>query len=1095
GPGGKTYWRSLDELACTPQFQEQLAREFPPGASELSTPLSRRSFMHLMGASLALSGLAACRRPVEKILPYTKAPEYGVIGLPLYYATTMTLGQEAVGLLVESNDGRPTKIEGNPAHPMSGGASSAFAQAAILELYDPDRSTHPVVEGKAYRDGERERGYEAALRVLRERRARLAAVQGAGLHVLSGALVSPTLLRLREQLLLALPKARWHVWEPLGDDAIRAGSRLAFSDDLHAHYHLDRADVVLVLDADPLGLDADALHLAGDFAERRRPEDPDDTMSRLYVVEPSWTITGTMADHRLRVRPSEVGGLLLRLGAELARRGLVLPGEIAQALASVRAGEGHERFVAAVAKDLLAARGRAVIIAGRNQPREVHALVHALNAALDAPGKTVEYIRQLDAGRPLQVESMRELAQALGSGAVDTLVVLGGNPLYDAPADLALAERLRGGQTMLVHLGLYADETAAAAQVHIPRAHFLEAWGDARATDGTVSVVQPLIAPLYGGWSDLELVSVLVSGQLRRGHDLVRETWRAAGIAGVSGGKDGAPAGPAPAAGGAPDRGAAPSELDVLFELAWRKVLRDGLLAGSAAAPTVPVLQAAAIGAALPALAQGPSTGLEIVFCPSHATYDGRFANNGWLQELPDPITKLTWDNAALLSVRTARQLGVEQDDMVRIRVRGRSLEAAVCVQPGQADGVVTIALGYGRRTTGRIGAGAGFDAYRLRDSAALGFDTGVTVEKLGRKYDDPRDLRGFDLDNARDGTWLDWLRVTGLVRAQDHFSQQEDEKWNMNRTYRSPGGAKKEEGKGLARTADHHAVQGRALIREADLAEFRKKPDFAQHMVHHPPLKSLWEERKKTGQQWGMAIDLSVCTGCSACVVACQAENNIPIVGKAQVRKGREMHWLRVDRYFSGSVDDPQTAHQPVPCMQCENAPCENVCPVAATVHSQDGLNDMAYNRCVGTRYCANNCPYKVRRFNFLDWRHYYERDENDDVLPVARLKYNPDVTLRSRGVMEKCTYCVQRIRGAERDAKLRGQDRVADGVIVPACAQACPVDAIVFGDIMDPNSRVSQVKKSQRNYTMLAELNVKPRTSYLARIRNQNPELRDHE
>jgi molybdopterin-containing oxidoreductase family iron-sulfur binding subunit len=511
-----------------------------------------------------------------------------------------------------------------------------------------------------------------------------------------------------------------------------------------------------------------------------------------------------------------------------------------------------------------------------------------------------------------------------------------------------------------------------------------------------------------------------------------------------------------------------PSAFELIFDRHWHKVLHDGLL-HEGSSPTATTVKGDKIAAAIPAIKPAPGDGMEITFPPDAKLFDGRFANNGWLQELSDPITKLDWDNAALLSVRTAQALGVEKDDMVQVTVRGRTVDAAVFVQPGQADNTVTLALGYGRRNTGRVGTGAGFNAYLLRDSAALGFDVGATVKATGSKYHDPRDEN-----------FLDLIKITGLVTTQDHTS-------TVARL------------KGLVSTQDHHAVEGRPLAREASLSEFRKEPDFAKHEVHLPELKSLWDGPSYmvpqigkpavgfTGQQWGLAIDLSACVGCNACAIACQAENNIPIVGKAQVRKGREMAWIRVDRYFSGDTDNPEAIQQPVTCMQCENAPCENVCPVGATVHSGDGLNDMVYNRCVGTRYCANNCPYKVRRFNYLDFR--------GDVTEIAKLMYNPDVTLRSRGVMEKCTYCVQRIRGAQRDAKLHGEDRVTDGVITPACAQACPAEAIVFGDITDPNSRVSLVKKSQRNYEMLAELNVKPRTSYLARIRNLNPELSSHE
>lgn len=1100
-PNDKVYARSLDQLAETPEFRDFLHREFPEGASELRSPISRRSFMSLMGASLSLAGLASCRRPEEKILPYTKAPEDMVIGLPTYYATAMPIGAATYGVLVESNEGRPTKIEGNPLHPYSLGATNSFVQGAILELYDPDRSAGPVIDGKdheeasaavalAHESAHGEAHGEASTAAKETRRFAeddvLVALRGLldnplGLHILTGSITSPTMLRLREQMKAEKPSVRWHTYEPIGEDNIVAGSQIAFGAELVVHIDYEKADTVLALGADPFGLHPDAVKNTRGFAKRRRPDRPDATMSRLYVVESAWTITGTNADHRLRVRPSEVTAFAVALAGELVKRGVALPPNVAEALPKGLPAKLDAKFVAAVAEDLIQSRGRVAIAVGHGQPKEVHALVHALHSALGAVGNSVTYTTAIDAGRSLDRDSLNELGQALDKGEVKTLVVVGGNPVYDAPVDFGFAERLQKSKARLIHLGLYRNETAQAAAVHIPRAHFLEAWGDARARDGTASIIQPLIAPLYNGWSDIELIAFLLTGKRQKGFDLVRDTWRGlaasrmpAPVPAAEPAQPGAaPAAPAAATlAAAPVAAAAtpaaptnpppgmPSDGVVLaatlfWDRFWRKALRDGVIEQTAFSPVVPGLKAQEIAAAMPALSAIKPREMEVQFLTDAKIYDGRFANNGWLQELPDPITKLVWDNAALLSMETAKALGVEKDDMVRISVRGKSIEAAVFVQPAQANGTVSIALGYGQKGTGRVLRGAGFNAYEIRHLDGLAFDE-AKVEKIGSKYTDPRD------------EWFgDLVHLTGLVSTQDHF-----------------------------------AMEGRPLVREASLTRFRKKPDFAQHAVHHQPLVALWDdpEELKKGQQWGMTIDLSACVGCGACTVACQAENNIPIVGKAQVRKGREMHWIRIDRYFSfasqtlehaGDLNDNNTevTHQPVPCQQCEQAPCENVCPVAATTHSSDGLNDMVYNRCVGTRYCANNCPWKVRRFNFLDWR--------GDVEEVAKLKYNPDVTLRSRGVMEKCTYCVQRIRGAQRDAKLKlanhqaTTDRVADGVITPACAQACPADAIAFGDILDPNSRVSREKNSKRNYAMLAELNVRPRTTYLARIRNPNPAL----
>lgn len=1134
----KVYWRSLDQIADKPEFRAFVQREFPEGASELKGAVNRRSFMTLMGSSLALAGLAACRRPEEKILPYVKAPspEDLVLGLPNYYATAMSLGTGVVGLLVESNEGRPTKIEGNPKHPATGGKSSIHAQAAILELYDPDRSTGPLMAGSdqdalpaAAPTHDAHGGHgEAPAPVARffaeldiesflgKQRSQYLAAAGEGLYVLAGSMVSPTLWRMRDQLKKELPKARWLSWEAVSEDNLDAGAQLAFGQQVVSHVDLSQANIVVTIGGDPLGLDSDLLRHARGFASRRKPEKAGDAMNRLYTVESAWTVTGTNSDHRLRLKPSEVALFAVALAAELAKHGVALDPALVAALPKAPSTI-DAKFVAAVADDLSQNRGKAAILVGREQPKEVHALVHALHGALGAMGTTVTYTQSRDPDRLLDRDGLAELKTALDSKAAKTLVVLGGNPAYDLPVDFGFAERVKASGAALVHLGLYRDETARSAALHIPRAHFLEAWNDVRGRDGLVSIVQPLIAPLYRGWSDIELVSYLVTGRRAKGYDLVRETWRgsvlakyvpptpplpepvipavpppagkgagavvkdavkaaqtaqaqgkgalatgaaaakaAVAAAGAAVVEQVAPAGSVPAvAAPAPD----PEQgFALFFDRAWRKALHEGVMDGWSFPALTPSLNSAQIASVMPGLAALVPQAMEVQFLVDFKIYDGRFANNGWLQELPDPITKLVWDNAALLSMDTAKQLGVEKDDMVRITVRGKSVDAAVFVQPGMASGVVAIALGYGRQSAGHIAKGAGFNAYQIRHSDGLWFDA-AQVQKLDTKYTDERDY------------WYgDTTHITGLVSTQDHF-----------------------------------AMEGRPLVREATLTRFHKRPDFAQHAVHHKPLRAIWDEpaELKQGQQWGMAIDLSSCIGCGACTLACQAENNIPIVGKAQVRKGREMHWIRVDRYFSfgstalGAQDLTDTStevtHQPVNCMQCENAPCENVCPVAATIHSSDGLNDMVYNRCVGTRYCANNCPWKVRRFNFLDFRRDVEFAAFGGETPeVAKLRFNPDVTVRSRGVMEKCTYCVQRVRGAQRDAKLKtGSDRIQDGAVVTACQQSCPADAISFGDILDPSSRVSQDKASKRNYAMLAELNAKPRTTYLARVRNPNPTL----
>ncbi len=1032
-PGEKTYWRSLDELSQTKEFREYVEREFPQGASELSHPISRRSFMHLMGASMALAGLASCRRPEEKILPYSKQPENTVLGIPKYYATAMGLGKQILGLLVESNEGRPTKIEGNPDHPSSLGSTNTFAQAAILDLYDPDRSQTPLSQGKAI-------DTSTLVAQLTQLHKSLTKNQGQGFSIISGYIHSPVLLSLRSELLQKFPKSTWHVWEPVNDDNAREGSRIAFGQDYYEQIQLEQAKVIVSIDADFLGTGPDSVRNARLFAKRRIPHPLG--LNRLYSIESAWTITGTSADHRLCLRPSEILKAVIQLAVLLQGHGVAIDLPVSwKSMASKE--HTPSQFLSALAKDLVESKEQGVLLmAGESQPKEIHALLHVINQALRAGGtiaSTSVYYPSMDTDLSLCRESIRELADRLGQGQVETLLVLDSNPAYTAPADLAFQEKMKKVKH-LIHLGLYQDETGSLAHTHIPMAHFLEAWGDVVSYDGTTSIVQPLIAPLYQGWSSIEVLSLLLTGVKSSGHDVIKNFWVGI-LQGIN--KQTLSNQPSDAA-----KAKESPDLKHPEQLLWHRSLKAGLLKlhgesweSPLKAPSVaPSLQKEKVSQALAAFRLPQSTRLEIILPPDYSVYDGRFANNGWLQELPDPITKLVWDNAALLSPKTAKALGVANDDLIKIESGGRSVEAAVHVVPGHAEDTIQLNLGYGRNVVGRIGQGAGFNAYALRTSAVLqqGFGEG-NVTALGKKYDDPRDKN-----------WIDIVHVSGLASTQDHFS-----------------------------------MEGRDIVQELTAKEVEQGK--GSHKPH-VPLKALWERPREftEGQQWGMAIDLSKCIGCGACTIACQSENNIPLVGKAQVRKGREMHWIRVDRYFSGEHegDGPiEAVHQPVPCMHCENAPCENVCPVAATLHSPDGLNDMAYNRCIGTRYCSNNCPYKVRRFNFLDWR--------GDVKEVEKLKYNPDVTLRSRGVMEKCTYCVQRIRGAQQDAKKHGDTHVADGKVTPACAQACPADAIVFGDIRDASSRVSQLKRDQRNYDLLGELNTKPRTSYLSRVRNPNPLL----
>lgn len=981
---GKTYWRSLEHIAQTEEFQEFVHREFPAGASELTDPVTRRSFLGLMGASFALAGLGTgcVRRPEEKIVPYGKRPEDLVPGLPQFYATTMVLGDEVVGLVVEAHEGRPTKVEGNPLHPGSLGGTSAIHQGAILSLYDPDRTVRVLHEGK-------ESDFPSLDAAFNERLEALARQRGRGLLIVHEPSRSPSFHALLERVRRQYPEATIVSWDPVAHNGTTEGARIAFGKAVEPVYSVAQADTIVAVEADLLGSGPHSLRYSREWASRREPDSPEG-MNRLWAFEAVFTPTGAAADHRFRIGAGEAGAFLRHLAAALEQRGLQLPAGIAQR------GDFDAKVTDALAKELLERRrGRTLIVVGRHEPAEVQAIAFALNHALGNTDRTVRYSPAFQPveGRP--DAGIRLAAEKLTKGEVDTVILLGGNPAYDAPSDLNFGEAL-GKAKHRFHLTWAPNETSALCEWVIPETHFLEEWGDAVAIDGTFSLVQPLIRPIWYGRSKLEVLSH-IAGRPRKGYDIVRENFLA-----TRGGEE-----------------------------LWQRVLHDGVLEGSARFVEVE-LDEAAVAQAASKVARPDRESLKVVFRVDSKVYDGRFANNGWLQEMPEPLTKLTWTNGALVSPATAKRLGLQNTQRVRVEVGGRSLELGVWIQPGQADDTVAIALGYGRTHAGRVGNGRGANAYALRTGDALWLASGA--------------------------------RLTALS------------------------------GKELMPTTQSHGfMEGRPIVREASLTEYKADPEFAKKMVEHPPLIPLWPEHEWIGQQWGMAIDLNRCIGCNGCVVACQAENNIPIVGPEQVRMGRAMHWLRIDRYYASTnpadptdLSEPEVVHQPVSCQQCEHAPCENVCPVAATVHSlEGGLNDMVYNRCVGTRYCANNCPYKVRRFNFLDFH------QKAGLPKVRQLAFNPDVTVRTRGVMEKCTYCVQRINAARRDAKVAGLDRVPDGVITPACAQACPTEAIVFGDITDPASRVSKRKKEARNYELLGELNTQPRTSYLARVRNPNPEL----
>ncbi|HET9995312.1 MAG TPA: TAT-variant-translocated molybdopterin oxidoreductase [Candidatus Acidoferrum sp.] len=1012
---GKQYWRTLEELSEDPNFTEMLHREFPRQApSEWDESVDRRDFLKLMAASLAFAGLSGCgRTPEQHIVPYVKQPDGLVLGKPQYYATAMPFGADAIGLLVESHEGRPTKIEGNPDHPASLGATSVFAQASILNLYDPDRAQTVTKYGEIQTWSQ----FLDAAQVLTTS---IKSTRGEGFRILTGTITSPTLAAQIQSLLALYPLAKWHQWEPAVSDGSREGARLAFGSYVNTVFRVEKADVILSLDSDFLGSGPGHIRYAREFSRRRKLDQFAEAdrkggeMNRLYVVEPTPSVTGSSADHRLPLKASEIALFARALAAKLGLGGAAtLPGN-------------NGPWLDAVAKDLQSHKGGSLVVAGEHQSAEVHALAHTINAALGNTGKTVYYTEAVEAHPVNHLESLRELCTHIEANKVDTLLILGVNPVYTAPHDFGFDALLRFNERTkskkvraAIHVSSHFDETSELCDWHVAESHYLETWGDARCFDGTVSVIQPLIAPLYHTHSHREVLAAFSDKPGLSDYDALRDRLKAAN----------------PSAD---------------FEKFWRKTLHDGVVASSAFAPTN--ISPKFSPASLPAMKTGSPGEIEFIFRPDPCVYDGRFANNGWLQELPKPVTKLTWDNAALVSPKTAEQLGLAHNvawrggehgkiysNVVDIALSNSKVTAAAWILPGQADGVVVLPLGYGRKRAGYSGTNKGFNAYVVRTS---------------------------------DNFWTLPASASAVKKTGEDYP--------------------------LACTQYHFNMEGRHILATGTLEEYRKNPNFANEHAEAPPKElSLYKGEKEfpyDRDKWAMAIDLNSCNGCNACVIACQSENNIAVVGKDQVMRGREMHWIRIDRYYkaesptndpstySESLDNPETFFQPVPCQQCENAPCEQVCPVGATAHSAEGLNDMTYNRCVGTRYCSNNCPYKVRRFNFLrfqDWE-----------TPQLKLLRNPEVTVRSRGVMEKCTYCVQRINNARMEAEKLNHP-IADGAIVTACEQACPTQAIVFGNANDKNSRVAKLRAQQRNYSLLAELNARPRTTYLAAVRNPNPEL----
>jgi Fe-S-cluster-containing dehydrogenase component len=1018
-------WRTLDDKNTDADELKKLAEAEQPGGfiTDLLSPkalVSRRSFVQGSSIAALAAGLQGCvRRPENEILPYSKAPEYLVPGVASHFATVTARGRDALGVVVTSHEGRPTKVEGNVAHSRSLGGTDVRAQEYVWDLYDPDRSQSPAQRRGSALANATDGDFDKALRGLVKKHEK---DEGAGLRCLAPISNSPSFRRMRDRVVEKFPKARFHTYSSINDDNARDGARMALQGvpSLPIYDH-SRSMVTLSLGADFLGSEAGAVVAGRRFASTRAIASPNATMSRLYAVESNFTVTGGMADHRLRMPQADIEWFARVLALALAGRGVStlkpITDLLQRGMGDVDPAGLDLAWLDAVAEDLLSNKGRSIVIVGAAQPPRVHALAVALNGALDNFGSTTFFGPSIDPDDPPSRTGIAELAK--DAETISSLVILGGNPVYDAPADVKFADLLgREGLTSL-HLATHRNATSELCSWHAPLTHELEAWGDQQALDGSVAIQQPLIAPLYGGRSEIELLATLAGEKTTQGHDIVRET-QASQV-----NKD---------TKALLDLGLSPTDWSA--DAIWRHALHSGALLGPA--QTRPTVDVVAIATGLLVSGGREAIGrenLEVSFEPDPALWDGAHANNLWALELPSPMTKLVWDNAALISPSTARALAVKNGQMLRLTKGEANVEVPAWIVPGHADFCVTLTLGWGRTAAGRYGNGKGFDVNPLRTSDGMDFTNGVTVEPLREVYN-------------------------------------------------------------LVQTQTHDRMEGRPIAIDASLDEYKKEPDFASYRSVDPVSTTpLWQQQDYSeGHKWGMAIDLNGCTGCNACVVACQSENNIPSVGKFEVERGREMHWLRIDRYFVGDDEgDPQVAVQPVTCQQCEEAPCENVCPVNATTHTPEGLNDMAYNRCVGTRYCANNCPYKVRRFNYLDWHGHLDDEFGwfEDFPESRKLQFNPNVTVRMRGVMEKCTYCVQRIEGGKMAAKLAGRP-LKDGDVKSACQQACPTQAIAFGDLNDPESQVTKWAGVNRNYKLLAEIGTRPRTSFLARIRNPNPKLK---
>lgn len=1029
------YWRSIEYKERTPEYIASTKEEFRAGDSEV-TGLQRREMLKLMGASIALAGTGvACRRPEEKILPYAHAPEDLIPGVANYFATAKASVFGATGLVVESHENRPTKIEGNKEHPASLGSASSQDQACVLELYDPDRSTSPMKRNE--RASFEKSTWLAWDEFAAAHAKRNLASQGQGFAIVYPGHGCPTTERLLTEMKAQLPQMQVFAFDPMTEVNTAKGAELAFGPNARVLNEFDKAKVILTVHADPLMKGPAALRNARGFGKGRTVESARISMqmNRLYCVEAEYSVTGTNADHRHRLSVSKGGEFLLALAKELSSQ-IAIPETLKVQILAKATAKLDDKFIKGLAKDLAGNTSSSLVVVGESQEPWVHALGHAINEGLSNIGQTVQVVKAKGLVGESGFDGLAKLNQALEKKQISTLAVLDVNLAYATPGALRFNEVLKKAD-MLIHAGSYFDETAKFAHWHLPLSHFLESWGDATAWDGTVSIQQPLIDPLYQTRSIVEILASLQTGTHTKGYEVVQATWR--GNLGL-----------------------------LASDKSWRKSVHDGIVAQTAYVNANNTKSdAERITDAIKGVASSSDPtidNLELLLSFDHRVLDGRLANLGWMQELPDPITKLTWDNALLLSPSLAKKMGLKSGvkdrfyvaDVVNLTVNGVSIEVPSFVVPGLAEFTIIAAFGFGRTDAGSLGNNVGYNAYPLWPANGSRVIQNVKLSRTTKTYD--------------------------LASTQEQFAMNGETIQEISML----------------------SLQNRDPARVSDVSAYQADPNYTDKKAVKDSLKGKdglplqmttppWEYK---GNKWGMVIDLTSCTGCNACVTACQSENNIPVVGKTQVMRSRAMHWIRIDRYFTGDVNEPMAIAQPIPCMHCENAPCEPVCPVAATAHDKEGLNAMTYNRCVGTRYCGNNCPYKVRKFNYLDFSHsgnLYVDEESKKRSRTLSMQMNPDVTVRYRGVMEKCTYCVQRIQEAKILATRNQKDPNAlkDGSVTPACAQTCPTQAITFGNLNDEDSLVNKRKAVDRNYDLLDELNVRPRTSYLGKLRNPNPEL----